>query len=306
MDQALHSNRSSVLKYYNKSEKDVQSDVNIILESLEKKAHFPKIKDENALRNKIEAFLIFNKFHIEKTKQKLDLCYSYRNIYPEFFDNWDPCSAEFEKTFSIFRYTPLPYLTKELNRVSFIELTDKVHDNFEPLTHFKTFLMSFETRISHDCNAGEIIIYDCSKANLNIVKQLTPSILKKAVDINLKGYSVRLAGLHLLHPPNGLPILLTILKALVKPKIYERIHLHNDLESLHKAISKEYLPKNLGGELTDSQILTDTWYGILKNNRVNLIEESKLRTDESKRIEKLNEDEFFGSMHGSFKKLEFD
>lgn len=44
----------------------------------------------------------------------------------------------------------------------------------------------------------------------------------------------------------------------------------------------------------------------MRNNRNNLIEQSKTRTDESKRIDKLNDDEYFGSMHGTFKKLEFD
>lgn len=44
MDKALESQRTSVLEYYKKSEKDVESDVNIVLVSLEKQAHFPKIK----------------------------------------------------------------------------------------------------------------------------------------------------------------------------------------------------------------------------------------------------------------------
>lgn len=102
------------------------------------------------------------------------------NCLLNWFNDW-----KFYNFFIRSRYTPLPYLTKELNRVSFIELTDKVHDNFEPLEHFKIFLMSLETRISNDSNTGEIVIYDCAQANLNLIKQLTPSILKKAVDINL-------------------------------------------------------------------------------------------------------------------------
>ncbi|XP_044739736.1 retinol-binding protein pinta-like [Chrysoperla carnea] len=306
MDKALESQRTSVLKYYNKSEKDVESDVNIVLASLEKQAHFPKIKDENEFRKKVEAFLVFNKFSIEKTKKNLDLCYMYRNVYPDYFDNWDPCSPEMEKAFTEYRCVPLPQLTKDLNRITYFDLTDKLGDNFDLFTYFKIYVMSLESRIPYDRNTGEICIIDSSRANLNLFKQTTPTLLKKCLDVNLKGYSLRLAGLHFLHPHPAGMFIMGILKALMKPKLYERIHLHYDLESLHKFVPKELLPKDVGGDLPELQTLTDEWYDVLRKNRDNLIELSKMRTDESKRIDKLNDDEYFGSMHGSFKKLDVD
>lgn len=44
MDKSLESHRISVFDYYKKSEKDVQSDVDIVYTALEKQTHFPKIK----------------------------------------------------------------------------------------------------------------------------------------------------------------------------------------------------------------------------------------------------------------------
>ncbi|XP_044737885.1 retinol-binding protein pinta-like isoform X1 [Chrysoperla carnea] len=306
MDKALESHRTSVFEYYKKSEKDVQSDVDIVFAALEKQTHFPKIKDENAFRKKIEAFLVFNKFSIEKTKKNLDLCYRLRNVYPDFFENWDPCTPGFEKTMKIYRCPPLPQLTKDLNRISYIDLSDKFDDSFDVFTSFKVYVMSLETRIPFDRNTGEIVIYDCSKVSMTILKQLTPTMLKTILDINLKGYSLRLAGLHFLNLPSGGIFILNLLKALIKPKLFERIHLHYNFESLHKLVPKELLPKNVGGDLPDVQTITDEWYEVMRNNRNNLIEQSKTRTDESKRIDKLNDDEYFGSMHGTFKKLDFD
>ena len=41
---------------------------------------------------------------------------------------------------------------------------------------------------------------------------------------------------------------LTAVKALIKPKLAERIQLHANLESLQKCIPKESLPNELGGQ----------------------------------------------------------
>ncbi|XP_044730244.1 alpha-tocopherol transfer protein-like [Chrysoperla carnea] len=306
MDQVFHANRSNLLKVYNKSEKDIESDVNTILATIRQQAHFPTFKEET-LRRKIETYLIYTKFHYERTKKQLDLCYAYRHVYPEFFDNWDVCSPEFENNLDECRCLPLPYLTTDLYRITLAELTDKFVDkHFEPIVHMKIGIMSLEMRFQHDHNVSDILLFNCSKVNMGLIKKFTPSLIKKISDVVIKGYSFRLAGAHLLYPPSSISILLNIFKLLIKPKLYERIHLHSDLESLHKVVPKELLPKNYGGDLPDSQILADRWYEMLRNNRANLIEESKMRTDESKRIDKLNDDEFFGSMHGSFKKLEFD
>ncbi|XP_044735388.1 clavesin-2-like [Chrysoperla carnea] len=204
------------------------------------------------------------------------------------------------------RCPPLPKLTKDLNRINYIDLTDQFDDNFNLISYAKAYIMGLETRIPYDRNTGEIIVYDCSRVNMNIIKGLTPTLFKKAIDVYLKGYSLRVAGLHFLFPPPGGIFLLGIAKTLIKPKLFERIHLHDSYESLHKLVPKELLPKNVGGDLPDIQVITDEWYTVMKKNRDNLIELSKTRTDESKRIKNINDDEYFGSMHGSFKKLDVD
>ncbi|XP_044729192.1 retinaldehyde-binding protein 1-like [Chrysoperla carnea] len=283
MDQALQSNRLSVLKYCNLSEKDIESDVDIVLSSVKQLPHFPKFKEVGFV-----------------------LCLIRKNIYPEFFDNWDLCSPEFVNTLDVCRIIPLPRLTTELDRISVIEVTDKLSDIYDPITHAKICLMGWETRFQYDYNVREILVIDASKVNMTLIKKLTPSLIKKGFDVGIKGYSLRLAGAHVLYPPSGLSIILSIVKVIMKPKLYERIYLHNNLESLHKVVPKELLPKNYGGDFPDSQTLSDQWYNILRNNRLSLMEESQRRTDESKRNVKLNDDEFFGPMHGSFKKLEFD
>lgn len=50
--------------------------------------------------------------------------------------------------------------------------------------------------------------------------------------------------------------ILGILKTLLKPKLFERLHLHDSYESLHKLVPKELLPANVGGDLPDIQKIT--------------------------------------------------
>lgn len=45
--------------------------------------------------------------------------------------------------------------------------------------------MSLETRIPYDRNTGEIVIHDCSKVNMSLVKQITPTLIKNCLDIIL-------------------------------------------------------------------------------------------------------------------------
>lgn len=54
--------------------------------------------------------------------------------------------------------------------------------------------------------------------------------------------------------------ILGILKTLMKPKLFERLHLHDSYESLHKMVSKEFLPKNAGGDLPDLQIIAGIYF----------------------------------------------
>ncbi|KAJ3624270.1 hypothetical protein MTP99_017908 [Tenebrio molitor] len=75
-----------------------------------------------------------------------------------------------------------------------------------------------------------------------------PSLLAKALAVYLKVYSLRLKASYYVNRPSYISIMLKILKSLMKPKIFQRIQVHQDEEVLKQIFSREALAKDYGGE----------------------------------------------------------
>jgi len=53
----------------------------------------------------------------------------------------------------------------------------------------------------------------------------------------------------------------------VKQKYIDKVHFHENLESLHKHFDKRFLPESLGGDLTEEEAAeTDIVENVLKND----------------------------------------
>lgn len=75
---------------------DIERDVTIIREWLNRQPHLPKDMDDGRLRT----FLRGCKFSLEKVKKKLDMYYTMRNAVPEFFANRDVDRPELSEVFN--------------------------------------------------------------------------------------------------------------------------------------------------------------------------------------------------------------
>lgn len=79
--QCTQEERTLILKKFGRDVKTVQKDIICIRDWLAKLPHLPQdISDR-----KIEIFLVFNKFSLEKAKKKIDLYYTIRCFLPEFY-----------------------------------------------------------------------------------------------------------------------------------------------------------------------------------------------------------------------------
>ncbi|XP_025155163.1 uncharacterized protein LOC112588692 [Harpegnathos saltator] len=93
----------------------------------------------------------------------------------------------------------------------------------------------------------------------------------------------------------------------MSPKIYERVKVfESGIESIYEIISKSNLPADYGGEEPSLEALTDMWHAKLLERREWLLEQEKVKSNESLRTDHvINADELFG-INGTFRKLEID
>lgn len=63
-----------------------------------------------------------------------------------------------------------------------------------------------------------------------------------------EGLALKVFAIHVLNAPSIGQQILSFFKKFMKPKILDRLVLHSNLEELHKALPKECLPRDYGGE----------------------------------------------------------
>jgi hypothetical protein len=94
-------------------------------------------------------------------------------------------------------------------------------------------------------------------------------------------------------------------KAVAKPKIFERIQVHEDDLVLKQIFSEDVLPKDYEGSGLSLDELNEMTIRKFAQYQERFDELDSLRVDETLRPQKLNNDEILG-FYGNFKKLEVD
>ncbi|KAG5886263.1 hypothetical protein JTB14_020826 [Gonioctena quinquepunctata] len=78
------------LEVNGKTKENLREDINIIKEWVATQPHLPEIPNDLMITN----FLLMNKFSIENVKQKIDMYYTMRKLFPDFFVNRHPLSPD--------------------------------------------------------------------------------------------------------------------------------------------------------------------------------------------------------------------
>lgn len=92
-----------------------QEDIDHLIDWMSKEAHLPKVDD----REWLLTVLHHNKYSLEKTKNKLENYFSYRNKYPEVLQNRDPSDKDIAQARLAFNTSSADRLTKDGGRVLF-------------------------------------------------------------------------------------------------------------------------------------------------------------------------------------------
>lgn len=199
----------------------------------------------------------------------------------------------------------MPNLTDKQERIIVYKLSDSNPQlfNFRDLAIF--ILAIVDISMTHDYALGERVVFDWSGIDMGHFPKLDLSMLSNINKLHQEAFSSRVLGLEYINCPPFMDNILTLLKPIFKTKIFNRITLHKDLESLYKNISKKYLPRDYGGEQKWLSELNEEWYEELEVQSEFLKENASMVADETKRIKKLEGNELFG-VDGSFKKLNID
>ncbi|XP_014485293.1 PREDICTED: alpha-tocopherol transfer protein-like [Dinoponera quadriceps] len=268
---------------------------------LQQQSHLPQEISDNRLRYT----LLSSKFNFEKAKRRLDLIYTLRNLLPEIFDDYDPLSKNITRIHKSVQWVPLPTLTPEKYRVSCFKLLPD-EESFHLHDILRYALMTLDIRAKEDTVNSEIIIADYTHLTLGHVLKYTPSVLKK-VDLCMEAYGMRFKVLYAINAPPVFEQMLALIKKFLKPKLFGRIQIvTTGIESLYNDLPRSILPADYGGYAPSLDTLTDMWRAKLMEQRDWLLDQNKLKVNESLRVDSvINPDDLFG-VSGTFRKLDID
>ena len=98
---------------------------------------------------------------------------------------------------------------------------------------------------------GFSVVYDFTDSTLmSMLKVAQSELITKGILIELlqEAFPARFKGVHLLHQPWYVSIVLSVIRPFMKQKLRDRIHSHgSDFNSLHRFVEAQYLPAELGG-----------------------------------------------------------
>ncbi|CAH1108271.1 unnamed protein product [Psylliodes chrysocephalus] len=296
----LLSDRDKIRKKWGKTPSDVEEYIAIIKEWIKMQKHLPELPEDNM----IEYVLTVCKYSIESSKQNLEMYYSMHQMLPEFFIH--PLKHNLVEVVSKMGYiATLPNLDENLSRITMLKFHREGIEIFDPYKLAAYVSAILEIRLQEDLGMGEVLVCDAEHLAMGHVVKFTPSFFKKCTLLLEALLKNRLKGIHIINYPPYINTILAVAKMFLKKKIYDRIHLHTNIESLYKSIPREMLPIDYGGDEKAMKTIMDLWQLKLEQyaKRFDFIE--KMEIKESLRAKPLMNTEVLG-YYGNFKKLDVD
>ncbi|XP_030766872.1 uncharacterized protein LOC115890709 [Sitophilus oryzae] len=160
---------------HNKSEKEYEQCLDILSEWADTQKHFPEKPDRYILRY----VLLSNKFSIERSKEKLDMYYSVRNLMPEIFSK-HPLSPEFIKESRVNYAIPMPKPGPGYKRIVYCQHNPEFGAEYFYPEKFLIHILHVAELIFHtdDC-CNYHFIYDCNGLTLGHVPRFSLVVMKK-------------------------------------------------------------------------------------------------------------------------------
>ncbi|XP_063222909.1 alpha-tocopherol transfer protein-like [Bacillus rossius redtenbacheri] len=266
--------------------------------------HLPELTDEH-----LHLYLHACYDNLEKTKQMIESCYTFRTLTPELFSNRDVYGHDFQGVIETCEVMLLPRATPEGHQVAMFRFTDYDASKLVYVDGLKALFIAIDVYLSmHGLSSGCICVIDVKGVNLGHVAKIHPlSLLKKSLFFIQECMPVRLKGVHVVNTGTIIEKVMTLCKPFLKEDLARLLHFHAAVDNLGEHLPLDILPEEYGGKAGSSASIYNELKNMLFTHYVDWLgEEEGLRTDESKRVgQSAVKDTLFGA-EGSFRKLQID
>ncbi|XP_017768883.1 PREDICTED: uncharacterized protein LOC108557017 [Nicrophorus vespilloides] len=287
-----------VLANYGKELKDLEDDMKSVKYWFKIQPHIPVAPSDKL----IVFYLLMNKFSIEKTKTRLEMNYSIRSVMPEYYC-YNPLHQKMRESHKYLKFMVVPNLTKDLRRIVLFKYESEPFLDISLM--ISRMIMGLELLAMYDFNIGDEYISDCSNVNLSLITKIKLTDIKKFVALLNKVYTNRFFVIHTVNLPPAAEALFNVFKFCLKPKLRDRLLLHNSTEALKQYYSLDILPKDYGGNAKSIDESASDFQSFFESHDEYFSKWMKIRVNEKLRPEPLVNDEILG-FHGNFKKLDVD
>ncbi|RZC36694.1 CRAL TRIO domain containing protein, partial [Asbolus verrucosus] len=199
----------------------------------------------------------------------------------------------------------MPKLTPDLERINIMKLMNSDPNQFSIYDAVKCNLAIEELALQYDYAVGDRFVVDYADFSLQHLTKLNPVVLAKNITLFEEAYSSRILSVEFINLPSFVSKILALFKIVMRPKIYARLKIHDNLESLHKVMPKECLPSEYGGTLSNVQDLLEKLDEVVANHHDYLLQSYENVSQEHLRVGKTEENGAFG-VDGTFKQLAID
>ncbi|XP_046964439.1 alpha-tocopherol transfer protein-like [Vanessa cardui] len=277
----------------------IEEAVSLLHDWIYKQPHFMKKYFE---RDYLERTIIICKGSVERAKVKIERLCTFRTLYPHLFVTGDVKNF---KSLTDLNGAFLPKLTEDHYRVYIFRNQAKLLENgFHEF--YRYFFKQCEYLQAHDYCNGVVVCLDYKDAAIvETVKALNVVDLRQTLEVMKEGYGMRIKGLHFLSESKAIDIILSIFKQVFSAKLFERIVVHKDIDTLYDFLPKEILPEEYGGKEKSLSELHQKYLNILSSKDFTdyINEMNKAKTDESLRQ---GDNDYCLGVTGTFRKLNVD
>jgi len=225
-------------------------------------------------------FLRGCKFDVKRTKTRIDNFFSFRTQVKEWYSDCDPLKPELNSLLDIGTFLPLPGHDDKGRKVVLIRATlhnpykDKQDDVFKIMNMVLDVLCRDEETISVN---GVVAVIDLSGVGVGHAMQMTPSIIRKAVNSWQDVNPVRTKSMYYINTPLNVHVIMNIFKTFMKEKLRRRLHLHrgNGHKVLRTIVPLHNLPEEYGGTGPRITDLIGDWKAKVLESREWLMDETR-------------------------------
>uniref|UniRef100_A0A6J0RM57 alpha-tocopherol transfer protein-like isoform X1 n=1 Tax=Bactrocera dorsalis TaxID=27457 RepID=A0A6J0RM57_BACDO len=228
----------------NEVETDIASKIIELRRWIEEQPYLTARTDDQFL----VGFLRFCKYNMDDAKKRIDYYYTYKTTAGDLLKS----RRIDDKVFGICRAGIFATLPKPVGpggpRIHFTRMGQIDTSLYTAKDIFRFIMFRSEIEANTDDNwiiSGVLEIIDFSKIPYALLRQFEANLFKKMAAFLEYGVPTNLVGTHIVNASMDAQIILNLVRLVMKQR--ELLHIHSTLESLQKAIGKEYLPVEYGG-----------------------------------------------------------